>query len=103
VLFKGSRSPIEGVTVPSSGIYGVGNINGALTDVIPVIEVGNLAANLDTNAPADSTVSSVGIEREAFRNGWLTLTVSTINPALESWAGIYATYVPMLDTIPPIQ
>jgi hypothetical protein len=103
VLFKGSRSPIEGVTVPSSGLYGVGYVHGALTDVIPAIEVGDLAANLDASAPAGSTVSSVGIEREAFRNGWLTLTVSTINPALESWAGIYATYVPMLDTIPPIQ
>ena len=32
---------------------------------------------------------------------WVTLTVSTINPAGESWAGIYATYVPVLNDIPP--
>lgn len=102
VLFKGSRSPIPNVTVPDSGIYGAGYINGALTQVVPAIEVGDLIAKLDASAPADSTVLSVGIEREALRNGWTTLTVSTINPAGESWAGIYATYLPAIRNIPPI-
>lgn len=101
VLFKGSRSPIAGVTVPSSGLYGAGYVTGALTPVVPAIEVGDLVAKLDPSAPADSTVLSVGIEREAVRNGWVTLTASTINPAGESWAGIYATYVPVLNNIPP--
>lgn len=101
VLFKGSRSPIPNVTVPSSGIYGAGYVNEALTDVVPAIEVGNLVAKLDPVAPADSTVLSVGIEREAVRSGWVTLTVSSINPAGESWAGVYATYVPALNNIPP--
>ena len=100
VLFKGSRSPIPNVTVPSTGIYGAGYINGAITDFVPAIEVGNFVAKLDAGAPADSTVLSVGIEREAIRNGWVTLTVSTINPAGESWAGVYATYVPTLNNIP---
>lgn len=103
VIFKGSRSPIAGVTVPDSGIYGVGYVNGALTDFAPVIEVGNFAAKLDASAPAGSTVLSVGIEREAIRNGWVTLTVSTINPAGESWAGVYATHVSALSDIPPTQ
>jgi hypothetical protein len=101
VLFKGSRSPIAGVTVPSSGIYGVDYVNGALTDFVPVIEVGSLMEKLDPHAPVDSSVLSVGIEREAFRNGWVTMTVSTINPAGESWAGIYATHVSALKDIPP--
>jgi len=101
VLFKGSRSPIPDVTVPSSGIYGAGYVNGALTDVVPAIEVGNLVAKLDAGAPADSTVLSVGIEREAVRSGWVTLTVSSINPAGESWAGVYATYAPAINNIPP--
>lgn len=101
VLFKGSRSPIPNVTVPSSGIYAAGYVNGALTDAVPAIEVGNLVAKLDPGAPADSTVLSVGIEREAIRSGWVTLTVSSINPAGESWAGVYATYVPALNNIPP--
>lgn len=101
VLFKGSRSPIAGITVPSSGIYGVDYANGALTDFVPVIEVGSLVEKLDPRAPVDSTVLSVGIEREAFRNGWITITVSTINPAGESWAGVYATHVSNLSNLPP--
>lgn len=101
VLFKGSRNPVPDVTVPSNGIYGAGYSDGALTDVVPVIEVGDLVAKLDAGAPADSTVASVGIEREAVRGGWVTLTVSTINPAGKSWAGVYATHVPMLNDFPP--
>ena len=103
VIFKGSRSPVPDVTVPSSGIYAAAYSQGALTDVVPAIEVGNLVAKLDASAPADSTVLSVGIEREAIRNGWLTLTVSTINPAGESWAGVYATHVSALSDIPPVE
>jgi hypothetical protein len=101
VLFKGSRSPVPGVTVPSSGIYGAGYGSGTLTDVVPAIEVGDLVAKLDAGAPADSTVLSVGIEREAVRSGWVTLTASTINPAGESWAGVYATYISALNQFPP--
>lgn len=100
VIFKGSRSPIPSVPVPSSGIYGAGYINGVITDFVPAIEVGNFVSKLDANAPADSTVLSVGIERESVRGGWVTLTVSTINPAGESWAGVYATYAPALNDIP---
>lgn len=100
VLFKGSKSPIPNVTVPSNGIYGAGYASGALTDVIPAIEVGNLVAKLDPGAPAESTVLSVGIEREAVRGGWITLTVSSISPAGESWAGVYATYVSVLNNVP---
>ncbi len=103
VIFKGSRSAIPNVTVPGSGIYGVAYTNGTPTDFVAVIEEGDLTAKLDANAPADSTVSSVGIEREAFRNGWVTLTVSTLNPAGESWGGVYATHVSRLSDIPPIQ
>ena len=100
VLFKGSRSPIPGVTVPSSGIYGTGFVNGALTDVVPAMEEGDLVGTLDASAPQGSTVLSVGIEREGVRNGWVTLTVSAINPAGESWAGVYATYVRALNNLP---
>lgn len=103
VIFKGSRSLIAGVTVPDSGIYGVGYVNNALTDFAPVLEVGNFAAKIDASAPAGSTVSSIGIEREAIRNGWVTLTVSTINPAGDSWAGVYVTHVSALSDIPPTQ
>jgi hypothetical protein len=99
VLFKGSKSPGDTVP-PGSGIYAAGYVNGALTDVFPVIEEGDPVANLDASAPAGSTVSSVGIEREAIRNGWVTLTMSS-GTEEDGWAGIYATHVPALNDIPP--
>lgn len=103
VIFKGSKSLIAGVTVPDSGIYGVGYVHNALTDFAPVLEVGDFVAKLDPAAPAGSTVLSVGIEREAIRNGWVTLTVSTINAAGDGWAGVYATHVSALSDIPATQ
>jgi len=86
--------------VPSSGIYGAGYVGEALTEVFPAVEVGDFVGKLDTRAPSGSTVTSVGIEREGLRNGWVTLTVSALNPAGESWAGVYATFVPALTDLP---
>ena len=63
--------------------------------------MGDFVGKLDARAPAASTVTSVGIEREGLRSGWVTLTVSTLNPAGESWAGVYATFVPALTDVPP--
>jgi len=99
VAFKGSRTPGQGV--PSSGIYGAAFFNGNLTDVQKVLEVGDSAATVDAEAPADSTITALGIEREAIRGGWFTLSVSFLNPASESWAGIYATFVPTFAALPP--
>lgn len=101
VIFKGSRMPVPDVTVPDSGLYATAYANGALADPIPVIQVGDRIAKLDPAAPVDSTVLSVGLEREAIRNGWMTFTMSSINPAGESWAGIYVTHVDKLDAVPP--
>lgn len=101
IIFKGSRSPIAGVSVPGSGIYAVGYRDNALTDPVPVLEEGNLIEKLDPKAPYDSTVASVGIEREASRNGWMVLTLSAITPAGETWAGIYATHIQSLKDVPP--
>lgn len=104
VVFKGSRTPSTSpdVTVPSSGIYAVGYAKGAIGSMVPVLEVGNLVNKLDPKAPADSTVLSVGIEREAIRNGWFTLTMSSIDPAGEAWAGVYVTHVSTLDKLPQL-
>lgn len=96
VIFKGS---LAGTTGPSSGIYGAAltSANGAVTSVGPVfkvVAVGDPMGMLDPASPAGSTVTSLGIERESLRNGWLTLTASSIDPAGEGWAGVYATYFP---------
>lgn len=61
-----------------------------------VAEVGTTpGTDLDPLAPAGSLVSSVGVEREGFRNGRLAITatmlyVDPIDPTItESWGGIY--------------
>lgn len=92
VIFKGSLAPQGGGSVPSSGIYGAPFSNGTVGTVFKIAEVGDSMANIDPAAPAGSTITTLGIEREALRSGWFVLTASSISPAGEGWAGIYATY-----------
>ncbi len=93
VLFKAARQPGDG-TVPASGVYGAAFTSGTIGPVFKVVEVGDAMAPIDPAAPPDSSVTSVGLERESLRGGWLAMTVSSLDPASESWAGIYATYFP---------
>ncbi|MGA9334821.1 MAG: hypothetical protein WBV39_11140 [Rudaea sp.] len=87
VAFKAQRNGVD-------GIYAREAYQPAL---VTIAEVGNTPGTaLDPLAPAGSTVSSVGIEREGFRNGNLVLTASMLyvdplNPDVTvSWGGIYA-------------
>lgn len=98
VLFKGSKTPGEGV--PESGIYKVALNNDTLGPVQKVVEVGDSHVSIDPSAPAGSVVSVVGLEREAIRDGWFALTLGFLGPELESWAGVYATFAPDFSTIP---
>ncbi|MGA8010436.1 MAG: hypothetical protein WCA24_13720 [Thiomonas sp.] len=100
VIFKGSLNPAyvapaAGASTPASGIYGVNFAPGTgVGPVFKVIALGDDMSILDPAAPAGSYVSSVGIEREGLRGGWLTLTASSLNAQSEGWAGIYATDFP---------
>lgn len=50
---------------------------------------------VDPMAPAASKIVSLGIEREGYRYGWLTVTASMLDPLTsESWGGIYIRYLP---------
>ena len=91
VAFKGVKTPGPGVA--EAGIYAVATAT-ELSTVLTVMETGQSAAQIDPLAPADSSVVELGIEREAFRDGWFTLNASFTNAAEEGWAGIYATYIP---------
>ena len=62
--------------------------------VFKVVEAGDDMTALDHAAPAGSSVTALGIEREALRRGWLTLTAASIDPAGDGWGGIYTTYFP---------
>lgn len=87
VALKAQRNGVD-------GIYAREAYQPAL---VTIAEVGNTpGAALDPLAPAGSTVSAVGIEREGFRNGNLVLTASMLyvdplDPSVTvSWGGIYA-------------
>jgi hypothetical protein len=94
VLFKGVLTPPAGGTGPSAGIYGSVLSGSGMGSVFKLVAVGDDMSAIDSAAPAGSTVSAVSMEREALRGGWLAISVSSLNPAQESWAGVYATYFP---------
>lgn len=83
VLFKGS--PLASTV---SGIYGVPFDGSTLGTTFKVIATGDPMTTLDPSAPA-GPITSVAIEREGLRNGWLTITAASAD-----WAGAYATYFP---------
>ena len=50
--------------------------------------------NIDPEAPAGSTITTVGIERDSLRNNWLVVTSSMLDAiTTESNAGVYLTQV----------
>jgi hypothetical protein len=83
VAFKARKPGL----VPVDGIY----LKSPSTSVIsPVVETGSLGSLIDPLAPGN--VISVGIERDALRNGWLALAVGMLDPVSSaSWAGVYLT------------
>ncbi len=90
-----SSTSTTAASTPASGIYGANFAAGSgVGPVFKVIALGDSMSILDPAAPAGSYVTSLGIEREALRGGWLTLTASSLNALSEGWAGIYATDFP---------
>ncbi len=89
VAFK--AAPVEG----GSGVYLTqGPESGQ--PLITVLDTSTAGPFVDASAPSGSVVTAIGIERDGFRGRWLTVNASMLDPVTsESWAGIYATRVPM--------
>lgn len=90
VAFKARRAGTEGIYLRESPMY--------QDDLITIAEVGTTAGqSVDPLAPAGSLVSTVGIERDGFRKGYLAvalgmLYVDPLDPEItSSWGGIYVT------------
>ena len=71
-----------------SGIY---LAHGPTTEPLEtVLDTTVPGTSVDPEAPADTVVSSVGIERDGFRGNYLALSAGMVNiDASASWAGIY--------------
>jgi putative cell wall-binding protein len=92
VAFKGT--PVAG----GSGIY-LGQGPGPVEHIATVIDTTTDGTSVDSQAPAGSVVTTVGLERDGFRGRNLALSVSMLNSTTaESWAGVYLTSVQALTT-----
>jgi hypothetical protein len=92
VAFKGT--PVAG----GSGIY-LGQGPGPVENIETVLDTTTAGTSVDTQAPAGSVVTAVGLERDGFRGRNLALSVSMLNATTtESWAGVYLTSVQALTT-----
>lgn len=83
VVFKGLADRDAG-RVGLYGEFGDG--------VFTLLETG-MDGGLVDPAAAGMQITSLGIERDGFRNGWLAASIGMAN-AEESWAGVYVTRVP---------
>lgn len=64
------------------------------SDVFTILETGMMGDLIDENA-AGMEITSLGIERDGFRNGWLAINAGMANAETgDSWAGVYASRVP---------
>ena len=88
VAFK--ATPVAG----GSGIY-LGQGPSAQERIITAVDTSSLGTAVDGKAPADTYVTSLGVERDGFRGRLLAITASMLNAdASVSWAGIYVAQVP---------
>jgi hypothetical protein len=88
VAFK--AAPVAG----GSGIY-LTQGPGDDQPLVTVLDTTTAGTAVDPNAPAGSTVTAVGVERDGFRGRWLAINASMLDAATsESWAGIYLTTLP---------
>lgn len=58
---------------------------------LALAETGQPGTLLDPMAPAMSAITTLGVERDSLRNGWLAISASMADPVTgEGWAGVYA-------------
>lgn len=89
VAFKARRSGVDGIYLrPAAGTL----------PLVTVVEIAKtLGQSIDPEAPANSIVSSAGLERDGFRGNRLAITVGMLYETTEEslgWAGVYVTTVP---------
>lgn len=91
VAFKGQKGEVD-------GLYGMFSSLGAgLTTLLDTTMPGT---QVDAEAPVNSLISSIGIERDGFRNNRLAITAGMLDAeTTESWAGVYLTDVPEPGTL----
>jgi hypothetical protein len=90
VAFKAMSGEVDGIYLRH------GDETAPLVVVIDTTMPGGVA---DADAPAGSTIQTLGMERDSLRKGWLALTTSMLGDDTEAtWAGVYLRHV---NYLPP--
>ena len=88
VVFKGSTGVADGIYAARGPVS---------APIVTLLDTSMPGQVIDPAAPAGSLITSVGIEREAFRGQWLVVTAGMMNESTqESMAGIYVTRGPLV-------
>lgn len=92
VAFKARRGSVDGIYVRFGA---AGGVSGGLRTVI---ETGQLATDVDPEAPVGASITGVGLEREGLRGGRLAVTAAMLlegetEEETVGWAGVYLTRV----------
>lgn len=95
--FKAHRNGVDGIYVRKDAL--------TFSPLVTVAQILGSGTAIDPEAPADSIVTAVGIERDGFREGRLAITASMVyeDPLTSiGWAGIYLTSVPEVAVAPHV-
>lgn len=94
VAFKGQNGTMDGIYLVHSSDP---------SRIQTVVDTTSLGSDIDkADAPADSLITTIGMERDGLRNDQLVITSSMLNPVTtESNAGVYITKIAPLS--PPSQ
>ncbi|MGA8042977.1 MAG: IPT/TIG domain-containing protein [Terracidiphilus sp.] len=85
VTFKAGTGSVDGIYLAQGP---------TAAPILTVIDTSSNGTDLDPEAPAGSTLSTVGMERDGLRSDWLVVTSSMLDPlTTESGAGVYITEV----------
>lgn len=94
--FKASKSGVDGIYLRRG--------TSPAAQLVTVVETLNQqGTSIDAQAPANSIVTAVGLERDAYRNGNLAVSVSMLyaDPvAPVGWAGLYLTKIAGIPIVP---
>jgi hypothetical protein len=68
--------------------------------MVTVVDTTTTGSDVDAEAPADTFVTTVGIERDGFRGRYLALNLGMANAdASVSWGGVYLVAVDRLEAV----
>lgn len=95
IAFKGTKTDgTQGIYETTAALNQIPNVDQHLT----LVDTNTDGADIDPDIPSSSTpvmVTSVGIERDGFRNGVLAVALSMANAdSSVTWAGLYITIPP---------